>query len=63
LRWPVRDVIEPGVHGRAQQCGIDDGEKLVGLQAGAADQDAVYTMLPEERGRIPRFNAAAVVNG
>jgi hypothetical protein len=43
-------------HGR-----VDDGEELIGFQAGTADQNAVYTRLTEESGCIMRFDTATVL--
>jgi hypothetical protein len=42
---------------------MDDGQKLIGLQAGAADEDTVDAMLTKIRSCVPRFDAAAVLNG
>ena len=43
-------------------CGVDDGENLIGLQARASDEDTVYARLSEERSRIFRFDATTVLN-
>lgn len=42
--------------------GFSGGEKVISLQAGAADENTVYAMLTEERRYILRFDAPTVLN-
>ena len=44
-------------------CGVDDGEKLVGHKARSADKDSIDAVLTKKRSRISRFDAATVLNG
>ena len=39
----------------------DDRQKLVGMQAGAADEGAVHAGLAKQRGGVLRLDAAAVL--
>jgi hypothetical protein len=41
---------------------VDDGKKLIGLEAGATDEDTVYTVLPKKRSGIFRFDAATILD-
>ena len=43
-------------------CGVDDGEKLVGHKARSADKDSIDAVLTKKRSRISRFDAATVLN-
>ena len=45
-----------------RRCRPDDGQELIGLEAGAADQGAVHVGLAQQRGRVVRLDAAAVLN-
>src|SRR6476469_1862838 len=40
-----------------------DGQESVGLQAGAADECTVHSMLAQQRGGVIRLDAAAVLDG
>ena len=42
---------------------MDDGEELIGSQAGAADEDSIDAMLTKKGDCIFRFDAATVLNG
>jgi len=39
---------------------IDDGEKLVSLETGPANQNTVNSVLTQKCGRVTRFNAATI---
>src|SRR5262252_3676189 len=47
---------------RSGEGGPQDGEKLLGVEAGAADQGTVHVRLPEQRTGIVRVHAASVLN-
>src|SRR5436190_3721171 len=56
-RPPIQSGVEPP---HSKSCaGAHDGEKVVRLQAGAADEGAVHIGLAEERGGVVGLNAAA----
>ena len=40
----------------------DDGQKLVGIQAGAADEGTVHAVLAQQRGGVLRLDAAAILD-
>ena len=63
---PVRRLVRVsrGLHFRFcfTNTRVDDGEKLIGLQTGTANQNTVDAVLTQKRGCIPRFNAATVMD-